>query len=299
MANSEEFKDELDDDFEIDSDEIQSYLNSFKHLSNSTIDKIFSQINQAFVSAFNKGYILKNPMVNVIKPRSLKKNKEVRALTFEEQQIFTDYLLERGINQCRYKNVFLIQMYMGLRIGETLALTVHDINLKRKKMNIYRTLTVDENGMVMMGTTTKTYAGKRLLPIPDFMMPHIMEQMKIANDQDNNPEKLLFKPIDKQYAHRGNVNNELKRLLQRHFGINDITTHCLRHTYGTRCIEAGMAPVVVQKLMGHTDVGVTLNTYTSVFDRFKEKEIDKMNKYFLEENMLSSKHMLNEYEELE
>ena len=47
---------------EIDSDEIQSYLNSFKHLSNSTIDKIFSQINQAFVSAFNKGYILKNPM---------------------------------------------------------------------------------------------------------------------------------------------------------------------------------------------------------------------------------------------
>lgn len=60
-----------------------------------------------------------------------------------------------------------------------------------------------------------------------------------------------------------------------------------------------MAPVVVQKLMGHTDVGVTLNTYTSVFDRFKEKEIDKMNKYFLEENMLSSKHMLNEYEDLE
>ena len=56
-----------------------------------------------------------------------------------------------------------------------------------------------------------------------------------------------------------------------------------------------MAPVVVQKLMGHTDAGVTLNTYTSVFDRFKEKEIDKMNKYFLEENMLSSKHMLNKY----
>ena len=60
-----------------------------------------------------------------------------------------------------------------------------------------------------------------------------------------------------------------------------------------------MAPVVVQKLMGHTDAGVTLNTYTSVFDRFKEKAIDKMNKYFLEENMLSSKHMLNKYEDLE
>ena len=49
-----------------------------------------------------------------------------------------------------------------------------------------------------------------------------------------------------------------------------------------------MAPVVVQKLMGHTDISVTLNTYTSVFDKFKEKEIDKVNKYYLEENMLNA-----------
>ena len=75
---------------------------------------------------------------------------------------------------------------------------------------------------------------------------------------------------------------KLKRILKRHFGIEDITTHSLRHTYGTRCIESGMAPVVVQKLMGHTDIQVTLNTYTSVFDKFKEKEIDKVNKYYLE-----------------
>ncbi len=284
---------------QITSDEVQAYMNSFKHLSNSSIDKIFNQLNQAFISALNKGYILKNPMINVIKPRSQKPDKEVRALTFEEQQLFTDYLLERGVNKCKYKNVFLIQMYMGLRVGETLALTTHDINLKRKKMNIYRTLTVDENGMVIMGTRTKTYAGKRLIPIPDFMMPHIIEQMKIANNQDDNPEKLLFKPDNKRYTYRGSVNDELKRLLKRHFGIGDISTHSLRHTYGTRCIEAGMAPVVVQKLMGHTDVGITLNTYTSVFDKFKEKEIDKMNQYFLEEKMIDPKYTLSEYNDLE
>lgn len=55
------------------------------------------------------------------------------------------------------------------------------------------------------------------------------------------------------------------------------------HTYGTRCVEAGMAPVVVQKLMGHADIRVTLNTYTSVFDRFKEQEIDKVNEYYKKE----------------
>jgi integrase len=118
--------------------------------------------------------------------------------------------------------------------------------------------------------------------------------MKLSETWNNNEEKMLFKPEDRKYVDRVNVNTELKRLLKRHFGIEDITTHSLRHTYGTRCIEAGMAPVVVQKLMGHTDVSVTLNTYTSVFDKFKEKEIEKVNKYYMEENMLNAVKLLQE-----
>lgn len=53
-------------------------------------------------------------------------------------------------------------------------------------------------------------------------------------------------------------------------------------------MKVGMAPVVVQRLMGHKDISVTLNTYTSVFDKFKEREIDKVNKYYLEENLLTN-----------
>ena len=59
-----------------------------------------------------------------------------------------------------------------------------------------------------------------------------------------------------------------------------------------------MAPVVVQKLMGHTDVSVTLNTYTSVFDTFKSKELEKVNRYYLEENMLNAVKLLKENEDL-
>lgn len=47
-------------------------------------------------------------------------------------------------------------------------------------------------------------------------------------------------------------------------------------------------------LMGHKDITITLNTYTSVFDKFKEKEIDKVNKYYLEENMLKAVKLLQE-----
>lgn len=54
--------------------------------------------------------------------------------------------------------------------------------------------------------------------------------------------------------------------------IPQFSSHTLRHTYATRSIEAGVTPVVLQKLMGHTDVSITLNTYTSVFDKYKETE---------------------------
>ena len=49
-----------------------------------------------------------------------------------------------------------------------------------------------------------------------------------------------------------------------------------------------MAPVVVQRLMGHKDISVTLNTYTSVFYKFKEREVDKVNQYYLNEHLIKN-----------
>ena len=258
------------------------------------IEKTYQQLNQAFNTAINKGYITQNPMKNIIRPKSNKEDKEVRALTVEEQQRFTSWLINKPVEEFKYRNVFLIQMYTGLRVGEALALTTHDIDLAHKRINIHRTLTTDEKGNVIMGNKTKTYSGKRTLPIPDFLYPYIVEQMKIANEQINNEEKLLFKPYNSKYCRRSTINNELQRIFEKEFNVTDISSHSLRHTFGTRCIESGMAPVVVQRLMGHKNIAVTLNTYTSVFDKFKESEIDKVNQYYLNENLIGTNNLLNE-----
>ena len=286
---------------DLTSEEIQRYLNSLKeNYSNSYIKKIYEQISQAFNFAINRGYIIRNPLMDVVKPKSMKKDKVVRAMEIEEQQKFTEYLESKTIKEEPYKNVFLIQMFMGLRVGEALALRYGDIDLRKNIINVNKTLTKDKNEHVIMGDTTKTYAGIREVPIPEFIRDSIIEQMVIA---ENNPDKQLFISNNGKLIDGKNVNRILKERLSK-LGIEGITTHSLRHTYGTRCVEAGMRAVALQRLMGHTDVSVTLNTYTSVFNKYKESELEKVNQYYIEnalykikkpnEGLIESNNVINE-----
>ena len=58
----------------------------------------------------------------------------------------------------------------------------------------------------------------------------------------------------------------------------DIHPHTLRHTFATRCFENRMEPKVVQKLLGHSSISITLNIYTHVMDDLMEEEIAKFGK---------------------
>ena len=109
--------------------------------------------------------------------------------------------------------------------------------------------------------------------------------MQYCETQPNNEEKLLFKPPVNKYTDSRNVNKSLSKILKM-LGIEHMSSHSLRHTYATRSIEAGVTPVVLQKLMGHTDISITLNTYTSVFDKYKNNELEKVNSYYIEQNLI-------------
>lgn len=231
---------------ELKSEEIQAYLNSLRDYSNSFITKIHELIYSAYNVAQKKGYIVRNPMIDVIRPKSNKEDKEVRAMTIEEQQKFTNYLMSMPISLEPYKNVFLFQMFLGLRIGEALALKKTDINLQKNIVSVRRTLTVDKDKNLIVGNKTKTYSGKRDIPIPEFIRDSIIEQMKEA---DNNKDNLLFTSKNNTLVFTNNVNYRLKRLLKA-MGIEGISSHSLRHTFGTRCIEAryesGSSPEIIR-----------------------------------------------------
>ncbi len=276
---------------EITADEIQDYFNSLTHYSNSYMQKYIMQFSKAFSYAHDKGYIRINPMTDVYKPQSVKKDKVIRAMELEEQQALTNYLKSKTIIEEPYKNAFLIQMYAGLRIGEVLALQVKDIDLKNNQIHINKTLTRDAEERVIMGNSTKTFSGMRDVPIQGIILEELKAQLEIGK---NNFDGQLFIASNGKYADPRSVNNILKRILIQNCDIKDITTHSLRHTFGTRCIESGMTPVVVQRLMGHKDISITLNTYTSILNRFKNSELQKLNSYYLENSIDNNNNELED-----
>ncbi len=275
---------------DITSNEIQEYLNSLKNYSNSTIKKIIEQFTQAFREAQNKGYIIRNPMFEVIRPKSTQVRKPIRALEIEEQQTLTNYLMNIPITNEPYKVAYLIQMYLGMRIGEVLALRNTDINLDKNLIKVDKTLSKDKDGKIIMKYLPKTYGGIRDVPIPAFIKNEIINQMILA---ENNFDKQLFLSPKGEYVRPENANRKLRELLHK-MGIYNISSHSLRHTYGTRCIEAGMRAVALQRLMGHTDVAITLNTYTSVFNKYKETELEKVNNYYMQQSIIEqTQNLLN------
>ena len=270
---------------DIASEDLQDYFNSLIYYSNSYMQKHIIQFSQAFNYAQNKGYIKLNPMADTYKPKSAKRDKKIRAMELEEQYSLTYYLKNKTIKEEPYKNVFLIQLYTGLRVGEVLALQAQDIDLKKNIIHVNKTLRRNAEDKIVMGDSTKTYAGIREVPIPEAILAEIKEQLEVAK---NHFDKQLFLSSTENYADPRGINNILKRILIQNCDIKDITTHSLRHTFGTRCIESGMAPVVVQRLMGHKDIQVTLNVYADVLNRFKESELQKLDGYY-EENGLINK----------
>lgn len=57
-------------------------------------------------------------------------------------------------------------------------------------------------------------------------------------------------------------------------GIKRFSMHVLRHTFATRCIEAGMMPKTLQKILGHSNIGITMNLYVHITEDEKHKEIE-------------------------
>lgn len=256
--------------------EIRKYFHKrIAEASDSVLRKEYEMLNSTFKEAIRRDIITKNPIDYIKRPNSKQKAEEVRALTVEEQNKLL-YILQT--EDIKYSYQMILEMFTGMRMGEINALTIDDINFRFGKIEINKTVTVGEKGKAELSDSAKTYAGNRTIKMTDDVKTILAECVQLT-DSD-----LLFPNSEGAYIRSNAVNDEFQRVLKQYDILDKsikgkVTAHSLRHTYATRMIEGGMIPKVLQGILGHTDIRITLNTYCNAFDNLQEDNIELTNEY--------------------
>ncbi len=255
--------------------------------SYSTIHNVRGVLRPAFQMAVDDDIIVKNPFGFQLQTVLVNDSVTREALTKDQMRKFLKFIHD-DVVYCKYYEVVYILFHTGMRISEFCGLTLKDIDLQNKTVNIDHQLqrTADMRYIIV---ETKTDAGKRKIPITDDVAA--MFQAIIEDREAPAVEKIidgytgfLFydkegKPLVAMHCqHRFNnmVNryNDIYRIQ-----MPNITPHVCRHTYCSNQAKAGMNPKTLQYLMGHSDISVTMNVYTHVNFDDAEEELRRMEEF--------------------
>lgn len=283
--------------------EIVDYLNKLAEYSPTTIKERYRIIKRAFDYAYSQNMIKDNYMngYNAIeKPKTkvVKVVPDVIALTLDKERQLIDYLETTPIYKCKHKNLFLLLLTTGMRIGEALSLDYKkDIDLDNNTITITKTITKDEDGKDCIGLDTKTPTGRRVIHLSDIAFKYLKECL--AHVKKNKFNLLFYNPKNttKGFYAEGTINSALKRIAMK-LGIylyvdtdgktkTQVHTHMLRGTFATRCAEAKMPPIVLQKILGHADIQITNKYYIDVDRHFIESENANFVNYMKEHNLFN------------
>ncbi|NFL33880.1 site-specific integrase [Clostridium botulinum] len=281
---------------ELTSRDIQTYYNNKikKGCSVTLVKSVHKIISPCIRYAYNNDFIIKDFTTALILPKETEKDKlnrksSVIPFTLEEQKQFIS-----AIKGNKFEILFLAALNSGLREGELLALTWKDINFKEKYINVNKNLAVvteisKENGRgesTLEVQTPKTKKGIRKVSIPNFLATALKQYKKqqiknrLKMNQFYNDNNLVFCDELGNYLNRDKVVYRFKMVLEEN-KMKEIKFHDLRHTYATRLFELGESAKTVQSFLGHSDVSVTLDTYTHVLDSMKERTASKLNDLYL------------------
>ena len=252
--------------------------------SYSSIHSIRGVVRPAFQMAVDDDLIRKNPFEFQLATVIVNDSVTREAITRKQERAFLEFV-KNDKHFSRYYEGIYILFKTGLRISEFVGLTLADLDMKN------RTIIVDHqlqrtSKMEYVIEATKTTSGTRVLPMTDDV--YACFERIIANRKAPKVEPIIggkwgFLYLDKNGMPMVALHWEhyFKHICQKYNSIYKVqmpkvTPHVCRHTYCSNMAKSGMNPKTLQYLMGHSDIGVTLNTYTHIGFDDAQKELKRV-----------------------
>lgn len=255
----------------------------------STIHTVRGVVRPASQMAVDDDLIRKNPFEFQLATVVVNDSVTREAITRKQQRAFLEFIkADKHFN--RYYEGIYILFYTGLRISEFVGLTVSDIDLENGRINIDHQLQRKRN-MEYIIEATKTDSGTRIIPMTEEVKdcfrhiisnrkkprkePVIYDKNRVAYKEflhlDKNDMPMVALHWEKYFQHICEKYNKIYKE-----ELPKITPHVCRHTFCSNMAKSGMNPKTLQKIMGHSDIGVTLNTYTHLDFEDIQKEMKQV-----------------------
>lgn len=199
---------------------------------------------------------------------------KMRVLSKKEQEQLCQYLLSTP-DGCNVG--ILVSLFTGLRLGEICALQWDDISIVDQVINVRHTMQriQDREGQTrtkVILTSPKSACSVRSIPIPDALLQIIMSQK-------TERAGFFLTGSTQHYIEPRTMQNRFKRALKA-TGIADGNFHALRHTFATRCIEAGFDVKSLSEILGHASVNITMNRYVHPSMELKKENMQRLSSLF-------------------
>ena len=250
----------------------------------SSIHTIRGVVRPAFQMAVDDDLLVKNPFEFQLNTVVVNDSVTREAITRQQERDFLEFV-KNDQHFCKYYDGIYILFKKGLRISEFVGLTKKNLDFENNRIIVDHQLQRTRD-MKYIIEDTKTESGERMVP----MTPKVKEafQRILANRKnpkvepmvdgysgflylDKNGRPMVALHWEKYFQHIREKYNKIYRAQ-----MPKVTPHVCRHTFCSNMAKSGMNPKTLQYIMGHSDISVTLNTYTHLNYDDAEEEMQKV-----------------------
>lgn len=212
-----------------------------------------------------------NPCKKSVKSDMGKPSDKKEALTIEVQKKFLEGAMGKS-----YENQFRFLLQTGLRTGELVGLKWEHVDFNNRVLSIEQSMEYRYKVGEWRIGEPKSKSGYRKIPLTEEAVRILKAQEEKNKKIEAIPEKwseYIFLSRKGEPVKNSTYDTALFKICDK-VGIKRFSMHVLRHTFATRCIEAGMKPKTLQKILGHSSIQITMNLYVHVTEEEKQKEIE-------------------------